>query len=87
MDSFSRFKQVNDIVLTPLRGNGVLSRCVDTKKIENPHAYTLASLHHVKDLTQGICQHHDHAAALASFVQFAVRAYEPDLPVARDMDR
>lgn len=49
--------------------------------------HTLASLHHVKDLTQGICQHHDHAAALASFVQFAVRAYEPDLPVARDMDR
>ena len=49
--------------------------------------HTLASLHHVKDLTQGICQHHDHAAALSCFVQLACRAFEPAPSPDRGLDR
>lgn len=38
--------------------------------------HTLASLHHMKFLTRGICRDNDHAAALPRFVQFATTLFE-----------
>lgn len=48
--------------------------------------HTLASMHHMKELTQGICQHHDHAAALSGFVHLATRAFESAPSPDRGMD-
>lgn len=39
--------------------------------------HTLASFHHMKLLTRGICRDNDHAAALPRFVQFAASVFEP----------